>query len=394
MQISLRPVESILPYARNPRHNQQAVAKVAASIKAFGFKQPILVDTESTIVTGHTRWLAAQRLGLREVPVMVADDLTPTEIQAYRLMDNRSHEEATWDTDLLIPELQDLKAKDWDLALTGFNPEEIARLTALTHALAEGSAEALPGPPKAPQSKLGELWALGRHRLLCGDACSPEAVQRLMGGTLADLGFSDPPYNVNYEGYTADQLKLQGDSHASEADFEAFLTPIFVSYQQSLKKTASLYVCHSTLYQRAFQNALEKSGFCIRTVLIWAKHHFGWGHGRYKYQHEPIFYCHRQGEVDAWYGDKSASTLWQFDKPSANRLHPTMKPVGLIEKALINSSQAGDTVVDLLAGSGTTLLACEQTGRSAYVMEIDPRYCDVIRERWENWSGEPAQLIA
>lgn len=392
MQITLRPLNSVLPYARNPRHNQSAVAIVAASIREFGFKQPIVVDKDSIIVVGHTRWLAAQALGLKQVPVLVADDLTPAKIKAYRLADNRTAETATWDEALLGLELSELQASDLDMALTGFDAQEIAHLSAVTQALRHHTEETVPDRPPVAQSQSGERWALGRHRLFCGDATSAEAIQRLMQGTQGDLGFSDPPYNVAYTGYTADQLTLMNDQQDPQ-QFAAFLGQLFTQYRAALKKTASLYVCHSSSFARTFEEALEASGFRVRNALIWAKHHFAWGRGRYKYQHEPIFYCYQQGEVDVWYGDKTQSTLWQVDKPAANRLHPTMKPVALIEKALENSSRPGDTVVDLVAGSGSTLLACEQSGRTAYLMEMYPRYCDVIKQRWENWSGEVPQLL-
>ncbi len=384
MQIDLRDVHSILPYARNPRHNQAAVAKVAASIKAFGFKQPIVVDQHHTIVVGHTRWLAAQKLGLAQVPVLVAQDLSPTQIKAYRLADNRTAEEATWDNDLLGLELGDLQASDVELAATGFNADEIQALMALAEAVEKGLAgeEDCPDIPAEPTCQLGEVWTLGRHRLMCGDTSCLNAVIQLMQGEQGDMGFADPPYNVAYEGYTADKLTLKNDAQSPE-QFHAFLVKIFGAYHQALKPTASFYVCHASLYQQLFHIALEESDFKVRTPLVWAKHHFAWGMGRYKFQHEPIFYCHKQGEVDAWYGDKTQSSLWQFDKPSANRLHPTMKPVALMEKALVNSTQPGMLVVDLLGGSGSTLIACEKTGRRAYMMELDPQYCDVIIKRWE-----------
>jgi DNA modification methylase len=394
MQIVLRDINSIVPYARNPRHNQAAVAKVAASIQEFGFKQAILVDSQHTIITGHTRLLAAQQLGLTQVPVVVDDSLSPQQVKAYRLMDNRSAQEATWDEALLGLELGDLSACDFDLSLTGFDAAELQALMALGEAAQAAltdkddcAEEVLP-----PRSQRGEVWQLGAHRLMCGDATAPGDVQVLMADRQADMAFTDPPYNVDYEGYTDDKLTLQGDDYQNEAEFEVFLRGIFASYQIALTKTASLYVCHSSLYQRSFQNALEASGFAVRNVLIWAKHHFGWGRGRYKYQQEPIYYCHHHKQSDAWYGDNTQASLWAFNKPNANKLHPTMKPVALIEKALANSSQVGDTVLDLLAGSGSTLMACETTGRKATVMEIDPQYCDVILKRWEDFTGKTAVL--
>lgn len=396
MQVGLQDIHSILPYARNPRNNQTAVAKVAASIQAFGFKQPIVVDKNNTIVVGHTRWLAAQQLGMTQVPVLVASDLSETQVQAYRLADNRTAQEASWDDELLALELQDLAACDFDQGCLGFEASEIAAFAALGDAVVEGLSDADDCPESEAVTAIcqpGEIWQLGRHRLFCGDALKKEDVLKLMGDAKGDLVFTDPPYNVDYQGYTLDKLKLAGDKQKTEVDFQDFLTQIFDNYRTVLKKTASLYVCHSSIYQRLFQEALEASGFTVRTQLVWAKHHFAWGQGRYKYQHEPIYYCHQTGEVDAWYGDKSQSSLWTFDKPSANRLHPTMKPIALIEKALINSSGPGDIVMDLLAGSGSTLMACEKTARTAYVMEIDPHYCDVIITRWQAFTGQTAQIL-
>jgi DNA modification methylase len=208
----------------------------------------------------------------------------------------------------------------------------------------------------------------------------------------ADLVFTDPPYNVDYEGRTEDKLTMVGDNR-SIPEFCQFLQQTFAVCAQVIKTTASLYVCHGANYQREFQNALEVNGFAIRNQIIWAKHHFAWGMGRYKFQHEPIFYCHQTDEIDQWYGDKSQATLWAFNKPNANPLHPTMKPVALIEKALQNSSQPGDMVLDLFGGSGSTLMACEKMGRIARLMEIDPKYVDVIIARWQEFTGRKAALV-
>lgn len=397
MHIVQRATDSISPYAHNPRNNEAAIASVAASIAAFGFKQPIVVDSKDVIVVGHTRWLAAQQLGLTEVPVLIADDLTLAQARAYRLADNRTAQESTWDEDLLAKELQALLAQqeegDTLVSSTGFSSEEVSQLTDCLAQVVEekGDPDDSPAMLKSPTCQLGELWQLGHHLLLCGDAACREDVECLLGDKSADLGFSDPPYNVDYTGYTPSRLQLTGDKQ-TPADFSLFLEQIFKSYYRALMPTASLYVCHPTLGARSFQEALEQAGFSLRSSLVWAKQHFAWGRSRYKYQHEPIYYCYKTGETDTWYGDKTQSTLWLFDKPSANRLHPTMKPVALIEKALQNSSQTGDRVIDLLAGSGSTLIACERLGRSCYAMEIDPRYCDVIIKRWEAFTGQTAVL--
>jgi DNA modification methylase len=391
MKVEIWPLERLIPYARNPRQIPQvAIDKVAASIQEFGFRQPIVVDTEGVIVVGHVRRLAAQKLGLTNIPVNVATGLTAAQVNAYRLADNRTNEEATWDTEALALELANLKVDEFDLDLTGFNLDEIQELLAENTVGFTDDDEA-PAVPEVAVTEPGDLWILGNHRLLCGDSTSIEQVERLMNGQKADLVFTDPPYNVDYEGYTEEKLKIQGDKMTPE-QFQEFLASVFSSYQWALKPGGSLYVCHPSSWQREFQEALECSDFAVRCQVIWAKNTFAWGFGRYKFQHEPIFYCHRRGQSDPWYGDKSQSTLWQEKKPSANRLHPTMKPVELIERALVNSSQAGDLVVDLFGGSGSTLIACEKMGRSSRLMELDPKYCDVIVKRWQDFVGKAAHL--
>jgi len=391
MKIEIWPIDKLIPYARNPRQiPQTAIDKVARSIQEFGFRQPIVVDTEGVIIVGHVRRLAAQKLGLTNVPVNVATELTAAQVNAYRLADNRTNEEATWDTEALALELANLKVHEFDLDLTGFNLDEIQELLAENTVGLTDDDEA-PAVPEVAVTEPGDLWILGNHRLLCSDSTSIEQVERLMNGQKADLVFTDPPYNVDYEGYTEEKLKIQGDKMTTE-QFQHFLASVFSSHLRAVKPEGSLYVCHPSSWQREFQEALESSDFEVRCQIIWAKNTFAWGFGRYKFQHEPIFYCHRKGQNDPWYGDKSQSTLWQEKKPAANRLHPTMKPVELIERALVNSSKAGDLVLDLFGGSGSTLIACEKMGRSSRLMELDPKYCDVIVERWQDFAGKDAHL--
>jgi DNA modification methylase len=277
------------------------------------------------------------------------------------------------------------------LELTGFDEQELAR--AMMHKT-DGLTDPddCPALPETPVSKPGDLWLLGGkngHRVLCGDATSVDAVERLCRGQKVDMVFCDSPYNVDYEGYTDERLKIQGDRMNRE-QFRRFLSAAFASHRAAVKPGASLYICHSSSWQREFQDALETAGFEVRCQIIWAKNTFAWGFGRYKFQHEPIFYCHVAGEKDCWYGDKSQSTLWQENKPAANRLHPTMKPVELVERALANSSKAGDVVLDLFGGSGSTVIACQRTSRRCLAMEIDTKYVDVIVTRWTEFSGERA----
>jgi DNA modification methylase len=386
-------IERLIPWAKNPRtHSDDQVAQIAASIDEFGFNNPILVDTKAGIIAGHGRLLAAQKLGLEEVPVIVLDHLSEAQKRAYIIADNQLALNAGWDEDLLRAELAALQAEDFDLNLIGFEDDELARLLA-TQDAAEGltDEDAVPELPQSPVSVTGDLWVLGDHKLLVGDATKQADVDRLMPGTYADLVFTDPPYNVDYEGYTEDHLKIRGD-RMSDAEFKQFLENAFQAYRTVAKPGASLYVCHSSSWQREFQNALESAGFEVRCQIIWAKNTFAWGFGRYKFQHEPIFYAHFAQQKDPWYGDKSQSTLWEEKKPAANRIHPTAKPVELVERALLNSSKAGDIVADLFGGSGSTLIGCERRGRKARLMEIDPKYADCIVQRYQEYTGKEAVL--
>jgi len=393
-RIEIWPIEKLIPYARNPRtHSDRQVMQIAASITEFGFVNPVLVDSDAGILAGHGRLLGAQKLKLKEVPVIVLDHLTPAQRRAYLLADNKLAELAGWDEELLRLELKDLELADFDLSVMGFSDAELQELLAEPDEVGSGltDEDASPEAPERPVSQVGDLWLLGQHRMLCGDATDLEAVRGLVSGEQADLVFTDPPYNVDYTGYTEEKLKIQGDRMKPE-EFNRFLREAFTSYGAVVKPGASLYVCHASSVQREFQDALEAASFAVRCQIIWAKNTFAWGFGRYKFQHEPIFYCHIAGQSDAWYGDKSQSTLWQEKKPAANRLHPTMKPVELIERALLNSSKAGDIVADLFGGSGSTLIACERRGRHARLMELDPRYVDVICRRFQECSGKAAVL--
>jgi DNA modification methylase len=388
----LWPIERLVEYARNPRKNDAALDRMCSSICEFGFKVPCLVRSDGEVVDGHLRLKAARKLGISEIPVILCDEWTPAQVKAFRLMVNRSVTWADWDEELLSQELLALKDLDFDLALTGFDDGELARLLAAQDA-AEGltDEDAIPELPGTPVCEAGDLWILGDHKLLVGDATNGDDVARLMAGAAADLVFTDPPYNVDYEGYTEERLKIKGD-RMSDGEFKLFLERAFRSCRAAVKSGASLYVCHSSSWQREFQNALETAGFEVRCQIIWAKNTFAWGFGRYKFQHEPMFYLHVAGEKDPWYGDKSQSTLWEEKKPAANRIHPTAKPVELVERALLNSSKVGDIVADMFGGSGSTLIGCDRRGRRARVMEIDPQYADCIVRRYQEYTGKQAIL--
>jgi ParB-like chromosome segregation protein Spo0J len=361
--IEMWTIERLVEYLRNPRRNDTAVDRMCASIREFGFKIPCLVRSDGEVADGHLRLKAARKLGIAEIPVILCDEWTPAQVKAFRLMVNRSVTWADWDEELLAVELQEIQEADFDLSLTGFEDEELTRLLA-TQDVADGltDEDAVPELPQTPVSAAGDLWILGHHKLAVGDATNHTDVAKLMVGETADLIFTDPPYNVDYEGYTEERLKIKGD-RMSDADFKRFLEAAFYSCRTVVKPGASLYICHSSSWQREFQDALETAGFEVRCQIIWAKNTFAWGFGRYKFQHEPIFYAHLAGEKDPWYGDKSQSTLWQEKKPAANRIHPTAKPVELIERALMNSSESGDRSCAVRLPGGCRRPGCEAEQR-------------------------------
>jgi DNA modification methylase len=393
LKIEQWPVERLVPYARNARtHSDGQVSQVAASIAQFGFVNPILVGPDRVIIAGHARLLAARKLEMSEVPVIVLEHLSEAQRRALVIADNRLALNAGWDEEMLAVELAALREEDFSLDVLGFDDEELARLLAAEDATAGLTDEdSVPEVPETPLSQATDLWSLGDHKLLVGDATVAADVLRLMGPDEADCVFSDPPYNIDYQGYTKERLTIQNDQMSAE-QFNRFLQESFRCFRSAVKPGASLYICHSSSWQREFQNALEAAGFEVRCQIIWGKNTFAWGFGRYKFQHEPIFYCHVAGQKDSWYGNKSQSTLWEEKKPAANRLHPTMKPVELVERALVNSSKAGDLVLDLFGGAGSTLIGCERRGRKARLMEIDPKYADVIVKRYQEYSGKPAVL--
>ena len=320
------------------------------------------------------------------------DGWTDARVKAFRLMVNRSTQWAEWDEPLLSQELIDLQQFDFDLNFTGFDPREVTRLLA-AHSSLQGltDPDEIPALADSPVSQIGDLFVCGTHKVLMGDATKSDDLTRLMTGKPADLIFTDPPYNVDYTGCTQKRLKIKGDNLSAE-DYIRFLEAMFQSFRLVLAANGALYVCHPSSWQREFQNALESAGFEMRNQVIWAKGSAAWGWGRYKHQHEPIFFCHVQGETDNWYGNRSQTSLWFESKPAANRDHPTAKPTELIERALENSSKTGDIVCDLFGGSGSTLIACQRLGRNARLMELDPRYVDVIVRRFQDFTGMKATL--
>jgi DNA modification methylase len=391
-RIELWPTSQLILDCRNSRtHSEAQITQLAAGIAEFGFTNPILVGTDRVVIAGNARLSAARRLKLEQVPVIVLDHLSDIQRRALAIADNRLPLDAGWNEEMLRLELAVLRDLQFDLNLTGFDHQELNALLAAEVAKALTDEDSIPDLPSTAITMSGDLWVAGEHRVLCGDTTIRADVDRLMAGETADLVFTDPPYNCDYEGYTKRRLRIQNDRMSPE-EFRDFLTTTFRNCRPVLKPDASLYVCHSSSRQRDFESALEAAGIAVRCQIIWAKNTFAWGFGRYKFQHEPIFYCHIAGQKDRWYGDKKQSTLWQENKPVANRDHPMAKPVELVERALLNSSRAGDLIVDLFGGSGTTLIACERHACRARLMEVDPKYTDVIVQRWQQYTGSHATL--
>lgn len=400
--LAMWPISKLKAYKGNAKkHPAAQVQDVANSIRVFGFTVPILVNKFGVIIAGHCRLEAAELAGLTEVPVLINETMTEAQQKAFRLADNRLAESGIWDEEMLGREIEalSLAVGGWDLiGPMGFSDEELSGFAAraLPKVVDESpkvdKVNVAPEPPAKPACIIGDVWMLGRHRLFVGDSLQAGTLSALMGSVRCDLVFTDPPYNVGYTGYTEEKLTIQSDD-MELGEFRKFLLATFMQYRAAMKKSASIYVCHGSSLQREFENAMVRAGFEVRQQIIWAKSHFAWGRSRYKFQHEPIFYAHVAGESDKWYGDQAQSTLWQYDKPAANRLHPTAKPVELVEHALLNSSRRDDLVLDLFGGSGSTLIACERTGRQCRTAELDPKYADGIIKRWQELTGREAMHL-
>ena len=383
MEIKQMDIGAIVPYDKNPRNNDDAVEATANSIKEFGWQQPIVVDKNNVIIVGHTRHKAAQKLGLKQVPILVAESLSDEQVKAYRLADNKTGELADWNLEMLTEELSGIG--NLDMSDFGFD-------------LSEDEEEAIDDDyevevPEEPKSKLGQIYQLGRHRLMVGDSTDPDQVTKLMNGIKADLLLTDPPYNVGYTGKTKDQLKIEND-HQEDEEFRAFLGKAFLAAKENMKAGAAFYVWHADMERYNFEGAARDVGWQIREVLIWNKSVITLGRQDYQWKHEPCLYGWNEGGSHAWYSDRKQSTVLNFNKPNASKLHPTMKPVPLFDYQVKNSSKPGDAVLDLFGGSGTTMIACEQNDRDAYLMELYPKYADVIIDRWEEFTVKKAELIS
>jgi DNA modification methylase len=384
-------LDRILPYAENARtHSDDQVAQIAASIEQFGFVNPVLVDADGVLIAGHGRVMAAKRLGLASVPALRLSHLSPAQASALRLADNQIALNSGWDETLLASEIARIRDEAVvDLDVLGFSGMELDRLLAAADAGLGDDADEAPPPPIVPVTRAGDLWRCGEHRLLCGDATKPDDVQRALGaGHLADMGFLDPPYNVAYEGGTAARMTIAND--ALGGGFADFLRPALANLLSVTK--GACYVCMSSSEWPTLHRVWQEAGGKWSSTIIWAKNTFALGRADYHQQFEAMLYGWRQGSQHYWCGARDQGNVWHFDKPARNDLHPTMKPVALVERAIRNSSKPRDTVLDPFGGSGTTMIASERTGRRAVLLEIDPCYSDVIVRRWQETTGKAAVL--
>ena len=396
MKIQEVAVNKLIPYAKNSRtHSPEQVGQIAASIKEFGFRNPILVDGVG-IIAGHGRLLAAQKLGLDQVPTIDCSDMTESQKKAYIIADNKLAMNAGWDNAMLTIELQDLEDEGFDLTLTGFDDKELdALLNVIEGTDGLTDEDAVPETPIEPKTKLGDIYILGNHRLMCGDSTSIDAVEKLLQSQKADLLFTDPPYGVSYEG-GHNKKKRQGiiaDTLQGEDLTDLFYESLSTAITW-LKDGAALYVWYASGKSIETYASLAKLPLKLRAVIQWYKIKSGLGAFMSQYipNCEPCMYLHKEGCSPSWYGPTNEKTVWELKKESTNNFHPTQKPVELPERAITNSTKQGDSVLDLFGGSGSTLIACEKIGRLARVMELDPKYCDVIVKRWEDFTGKKAVL--
>ncbi|MFO0992579.1 MAG: site-specific DNA-methyltransferase [Hyphomicrobiales bacterium] len=392
-QVELWPLDRLIPHARNARtHSEDQVAQIAGSIAEFGFVNPVLVGDDGVLVAGHGRVMAARKLGLAEVPVIVLSHLTPTQRRALMIADNQIATNAGWNEEMLAAELAALRDESFDLELLGFDDADLDRLLATT-AEADENLDEAPEPPADPVSRPGDIWICGEHRVLCGDATVLSDVEKLLDGELADMAFTDPPYNVNYANSAKDKLRGKNRPILNDAlgqDFGTFLYDACVNLLCVTK--GACYICMSSSELDALQQAFREAGGKWSTFIVWAKNTFTLGRADYQRQYEPILYGWRDGADHFWCGARDQGDVWFFDKPAKNDLHPTMKPVALVERAIRNSSKSRDIVLDLFGGSGTSMIAAERAGRRARLIELDPKYVDVIVERWQVATGKNAIL--
>ena len=379
MKIKNTDINDIKAYDKNPRNNANSIDKVADSIAEFGFRQPIVVDEDMIVLAGHTRLLASKQLGLKKVPVHIAEGLTNAQKKAYRIMDNKSSEDSEWDQELLNLEIKDLIEDNYDLNMTGFTPEQIDALSVLTESILEGKTDedSIPEPPKEPKSKLGDVYELGHHRLMCGDSISIDDVDKLMDGKKADMVFTDPPYGIDYQDIKKNHKKIAGDESLSNV--KDLLSLILVL-------DIPMYLCCNWKCFSAFEEAMHEAGKYPKSCIVWDKKVRVQNLDKFYKRHEFILYHGEFGGQKTLDGD-----VWICDR-EVRKDHPTAKPVELCERAIRYSSENADIVLDLFGGSGATLIAAEKSARKCYMMELDPIYVDVIVQRWEDFTGKKAKL--
>jgi DNA modification methylase len=372
LKIVIKNIDELKVYENNPRKNDQAVDAVANSIKEFGFKVPIIITKDNVIIAGHTRIKACKKLGITDVPCIIADDLSEDQIRAFRLADNRASELADWDLEKLKVEFDSIEL---DLDLFGF--EELQKK--LSDDSEDDDFDESEVFSENPYSKKGDIFELNEHRVMCGDSTDIETVKSLTNNRLADMIFTDPPYNVDYEGATG--MKIQNDKQ-NDGDFLNFLSQAFKNMADQLKSGGAVYCCHADTEGLNFRTAFKGAGLKLSECLVWVKNSLVLGRQDYHWRHEPILYGWKEGESHYFAEDRTQDTVWEYNKPKANDLHPTMKPIPLVARAISNSSRKGETILDLFGGSGTTLIACEELNRKALLMELDERYVDVIIKRY------------
>ena len=374
-------IEEITPYANNPRNNDAAVESVAKSIEKFGFIGAIILNKDKVIINGHTRVKACKKLGMETVPAIIVDHLTKEQEDALRIADNKTGEIAEWNEDLLRAELKALEEAGFGIEDLGFDNSELEALLEgdVSVSVGETDPNAAPEVPEVAVSRPGEVYVLGDHRLVCGDSTKAEDVGRVCKEGEADMWLTDPPYNVAYEG--SNGLTIQNDS-MEDVKFREFLRTAFGHAEKALKPGAPFYIFHADSEGYNFRGACHDIGLRVRQCLVWKKNALVLGRQDYQWIHEPCLYGWKDGGPHPWYADRSQTTVMEFNKPKKNDVHPTMKPVEMLVYLLQNSSKRGDVVLDTFGGSGSTLIACEQTGRVCKTVELDPRYCDAIRRRW------------